>query len=244
MSLARNRWRVPGWALPAGVEALQTDRGTAQGWGFNLAQHVGAPAADVAAHRASVQAQLPPGARIGWLRQVHGTRVVELPQGDGAEADAVIAREPGWYCAVLTADCLPVLFSDTGGTVVAAAHAGWRGLAAGVLEATVAAMAVPPERLRVWLGPRIGAEVFEVGPEVRDAFQRRLPQAAVAFRPRAGSDRLLADLGGLARQVLEGLGVTAIHDSAWCTAKDPRRWYSYRRDGVCGRMASLIGRPP
>jgi polyphenol oxidase len=244
VSIPQARWQVPAWSLPPGIEALQTERGQPDGWGFNLAQHVGAPADEVAAHRARLLAQLPPGARIGWLRQVHGTRVVELPQGDGAEADAVIAREPGWYCAVLTADCLPVLFADAEGTAVAAAHAGWRGLAAGVLEATVAAMAVPPARLRVWLGPRIGPEAFEVGPEVLEAFQGRLPQAAAAFRPLAGSDRLMADLGSLAQQVLEGLGVTAICDSGLCTVKDPRRWYSYRRDGVCGRMASLIGRRP
>lgn len=235
-----NPWHRPDWALPPGVEAVQTERGRTAGWGFNLAAHVGAPAAEVAANRDALLAQRPPGSRIGWLRQVHGAQVVELPEGEGAEADAAISRRPGHYCAVLTADCLPVLFASANGRTVAAAHAGWRGLAAGVLEATVAALAVPPPQLRVWLGPRIGPRHFEVGPEVRAALLCGAPAAAAAFRPRAGSDRLLADLGTLARQRLARLGIAAVTDCGSCTFEDAERWYSFRREGRCGRMASLI----
>lgn len=238
------RWLEPTWDAPRGVFALQTRRGRGTGWGFNLADHVGAPSVEVAANRVQLRERLGDGVRIGWLRQVHGCRVVTLPGGEGAEADAIISREPGMYCAVLTADCLPVLLADRDGTVVAAAHAGWRGLAAGVLEATVAAMDVPPDRLCVWLGPRIGPRHFVVGPEVAEAFRQTQADADSAFLSVPGSDRFLADLGQLARLRLARLGVNSLQDSRLCTVEGAQDYFSYRRERVCGRMASLIGLLP
>lgn len=165
-------------------------------------------------------------------------------------ADAAIADRPGLVCAVLTADCLPVVFCDRAGERVAAAHAGWRGLAAGVLEATVAGLGVPPARLLAWLGPAIGPSAFEVGPEVRAAFVARNPAAAAAFRPAPATDpatdadRWVADLYTLARQRLHAAGVDAISGGGLCTWSDPARFFSYRRDGTTGRQATLVWLDP
>jgi YfiH family protein len=162
------------------------------------------------------------------------------------EADASLTREPGQVCAVLTADCLPVLFCDDAGSVVAAAHAGWRGLASGVLEETVKAMNVDPGRILAWLGPAIGPDSFEVGPEVREAFVARHPMAGIAFRPAFPGTldetprKWLADIYMLARIRLAAIGVERVHGGGACTFKDSRRFFSYRRDGRTGRMASLI----
>jgi YfiH family protein len=162
------------------------------------------------------------------------------------EADASFTRLPGQVCAVLTADCLPVLFCDEAGTVVAAAHAGWRGLAGGVLEETVKAMNVAPDRILAWLGPAIGPESFEVGPEVREAFVAHNEMAGIAFRPALPGTldeaprKWLADIYMLARIRLAGVGVERVHGGGACTFKDARRFFSYRRDGRTGRMASLI----
>jgi YfiH family protein len=162
------------------------------------------------------------------------------------EADACVTREPGQVCAVLTADCLPVLFCDAAGSVVAAAHAGWRGLASGVLEETVKAMDVDPGRVLAWLGPAIGPDSFEVGPEVREAFVARHPMAGIAFRPALPGTldesprKWLADIYMLARIRLAAIGVERVHGGGACTFEDSRRFFSYRRDGRTGRMASLI----
>ena len=176
-------------------------------------------------------------------------------QGEGAElptsagipvADACVARRPGQVCAVLTADCLPVLFCDRAGSVVAAAHAGWRGLAAGVLEATVAAMRVPANEIVAWLGAAIGPDAFEVGEEVRQAFVEQHPLAAVAFRPAfpgtldAAPKKWLADIYALARIRLAAVGVTDVYGGGLCTFTDAARFFSYRRDSTTGRMASLV----
>lgn len=240
---------APDWPLPPGVRALQTTRvgGRSVGpWaGFNLGEHVGDDPAAVAANRAALARRLP--AALVWLSQVHGTAVADIDDlAAGAPppvADAAVARRPGRVCVVMTADCLPLLLCDADGGVVAAAHAGWRGLCAGVVEATVAAMGVPPARLTVWLGPAIGPRAFEVGGEVRDAFLAHDAAAASAFV--AGADgRWLADLYALARQRLAAAGVRDVHGGGECTFGDAGRYFSHRRDGVSGRMATLIWREP
>jgi YfiH family protein len=171
-----------------------------------------------------------------WLRQVHGTRVVDADvERPGAEADAAIARRAGTVCAVRMADCLPVLLSDAEGRVVGAAHAGWRGLAAGVIEATIAAMEVPGSRLVAWLGPAIGPQAYEVGEDVRAAF----PGHESAFRPtRAG--HWLLDLYAVARARLAAAGVAGVHGGGCCTYRDSERFFSYRRDRASERMAALV----
>lgn len=237
-------WILPEWPAPRGVHALASTRagGVSQGpyAGLNLALHVGDDPLQVAANRRRLARMLP--AEPLWLTQVHGTRVLAAEAaGAGVEAgaDACVARSPGRVCAVLVADCLPVLFCDDAGTVVGAAHAGWRGLAAGVLENTVAAMDVAPGRLMAWFGPAIAQPAFEVGAEVRETFVSRDPRAAGAFLARDGG-KWLCDLAALARQRLEASGVTRLFGGGPCTLSDPRRFYSYRRDGVTGRMAALI----
>lgn len=232
----------PEWPAPANVCALQTLRGggcSPAPWdSFNLGDHVGDEPARVVANRSLLRARLP--AEPAWLRQVHGTTVLDaaLASADN-EADASFARVGGVVCAVMTADCLPVLFCDHSGSVVAAAHAGWRGLLAGVLEATIAAMGVAPSHLMAWLGPAIGGQSFEVGEEVRAAFIMRDEAASAAFVPVAGG-KWLADLYLLARQRLRNCGVNAVYGGTACTFLEADRYFSYRRDGVTGRMASLI----
>lgn len=231
----------PDWPAPARVRSLMTTRSggvSPAPWNsLNLGDHVGDDPARVAANRTRLRAQLP--AEPGWLRQVHSARVVELG-GAPAEADASFTRAAGQVCAVLTADCLPVLFCDRAGSVVAAAHAGWRGLADGVLEATVAAMQVPRAEILAWLGAAIGPQAFEVGDEVREAFVSRHPEAATAFVAQPSPGKWLADIYRLARVRLNHLGVDAIHGGGRCTFSETERFYSYRREGVTGRMASLI----
>ncbi len=243
----------PDWPLPPGVQAVSTLRrgaGASRGaWGsFNLGQHVGDAAATVAANRRQLASLIGLDDRVPvWLRQEHGVAVARLDQiAPGAPApvaDGAVLRGADRACALLTADCLPVLLCELSGAVLGAAHAGWRGLARGVLEATVEAMKVAPHRLTAWLGPCISAPAFEVGPEVRDAFVARDPQAAHAFQAGPG-DRCFADLQLLARQRLLAMGVQAEHVYAFdaCTYHERERFFSYRRDGVCGRMASLIWR--
>jgi YfiH family protein len=175
-----------------------------------------------------------------WLRQVHGKDVVNAGRAPaGTAADAAFSTARNVVCAVMVADCLPVLLADERGEAVGIAHAGWRGLCAGVLEATVAAMPVPPARLLAWLGPAIGPQAYEVGEEVRDAFLRREARAALAFAPtRPGHWRL--DLYAVARQRLAALGVTRVSGGGWCTASEPERFFSYRRDRASERMAALV----
>lgn len=235
-------WLVPAWPAPVNVRALQTIRtgGTSQApWdSLNLGDHVGDLPAKVVANRASLRAVLP--AEPLWLKQVHGIAAVDAEfAANSPEADAAYAHQPGEVCVVMTADCLPVLFCDQAGTVVAAAHAGWRGLLAGVLEATITKMGIPGRDLLAWLGPAIGPRRFEVGSEVHAAFVERDAIASSCFVP-LGGGKWLADIYGLARQRLQIAGVAAISGGDFCTFSDPLRFFSYRRDGVTGRMASLI----
>jgi polyphenol oxidase len=241
-------WLLPDWPAPARVQAFMTTRagGVSQApWdSMNPATHVGDDPVAVASNRRLLRADLP--SEPLWLNQVHGACVADGPAAEPPCADASVSHRPGEVCAVLTADCLPVLFCDRAGTVVAAAHAGWRGLASGVLEATVARMGVPPSEVMAWLGAAIGPEAFEVGDEVRETFVTWHPVASVAFRPAPGSlpegtrRKWLADLYALARIRLAAAGVMAVHGGGLCTVADARRFYSYRRDTTTGRMASLI----
>ncbi len=241
----------PQWPAPDSVLALSTTRrggGSATPWAsFNLGHHVGDSESAVAANRQILGSVLPHGAEVSWLSQVHGTAVLEAGQGGLLpEADAQWSRRPGAACAVLTADCLPVLLCSVSGDVVAAAHAGWRGLLAGVLEATVGAMNTSPDHVLAWLGPAIGPAAFEVGPQVRAEFLAAATPAAesvvaACFAPHPGRpDYYFADLYALARVRLGALGVTGIFGGGLCTHSDPERFFSYRRDGQTGRMASLI----
>lgn len=233
---------VPAWPAPANVRAVQTTRrgGVSREpyASLNLGDHVGDDPAAVAANRARLSATLP--AEPFWTRQVHGITVADADADPiGVEADAAVARRPGRVCAVMTADCLPVLLCDRGGSVVAAAHAGWRGLCAGVIEATIAAMRVPPDEILAWLGPAIGPQAFEVGDEVRAAFLAHDAAATAAFAAH-GPGKWLADIWRLARQRLAAAGVNAVSGGGLCTVADRDRFFSYRRDGVTGRMATCI----
>lgn len=238
-----DEWVLPDWPAPATVRAMQTTRrggcSVAPWDSLNLGDHVGDDPSHVLANRARLRSRLP--GEPAWLKQVHGTRVVEaMPDVSPViEADAAFARQSGAVCVVMTADCLPVLFCNRAGTVVAAAHAGWRGLQAGVLEATIAAMAVAPGELLAWLGPAIGPARFEVGDEVRAAFIGSNPDAAEAFVP-SSPGKWLADIYLLATHRLRAAGLTSIHGGGLCTVSDGERYFSYRRDGVTGRMATLI----
>jgi len=264
-------WLRPDWSAPPHVRALFTTRGESAADGasappcdfFNLGDHVGDDVAAVAANRARLGAAL--GARPVFMNQVHGHDVLalapEVPEvPDGATADAAVSTVPGLACTVMVADCLPVLITDTEGRAVAAAHAGWRGLAGGVLERTLerfralalsghAQPAIKNEAMELiaWLGPCIGPQVFEVGPEVRAAFVDADDGAAACFVPQAGG-KYLADLPALARRRLSASGVARLFgndgSAAWCTVQQPARYFSYRRDqarlGGTGRMAACI----
>lgn len=231
---------LPDWPAPPQVHACTTTRlgGVSTGpyASLNLGNHVGDDPAHVTENRARLRRGLALPAEPLWLTQVHGIAVTE---GQGGCADASVAFAPGTVCTVLTADCLPLLLCDRAGTAVAAVHAGWRGLLAGVIEAAVARLGVPASELLVWLGPAIGPEAFEVGEEVRTAFVTEDAAAVVAFRP-SPAGRWLADIYALARLRLARCGVNAVYGGELCTFSDARHFYSYRRDGITGRMASLI----
>jgi YfiH family protein len=236
------------WELPPGVRAAFTTRlgGVSQApWdSFNVAMHVGDDPAHVAANRAQLRDLLKLDAEPGWLNQVHGVEVANLDAGVSSTtvtADASVTTQAGLPCVVMVADCLPVLFTSRDGSRVAAAHAGWRGLAAGVLERTVDALGVPGSHLRAWLGPAISKEHFEVGDEVREAFVKANKGNAVCFE-RNDRGRWQADLVGLAIRRLDRLGVTEISGGKWCTFADRARFYSHRRDGKGGRLAALVWR--
>ena len=237
-------WIEADWPAPPWVRAISTTRlgGISAGpyAGLNLGDHVGDDPAHVAENRERLRLELGLPAAPHWLRQVHGCGVAAAhePSAD-CEADAMVAWGPGQVCAVLTADCLPILLCDRAGTRVAAVHAGWRGLVAGVIEAAVGHLASPPESLLAWLGPAIGPGAFEVGAEVRERFLEWDGQAEAAFTPR-NQGQWLADLPLLARQRLARLGVRDVRGEGLCTFQDAGRFYSYRRDGATGRMASLI----
>jgi YfiH family protein len=241
----------PDWPAPANVIALSTQRTGGSSpppyASLNLAEHVEDDSAAVVANRATLSRSLPANARLHWLTQVHGSRVVRAGvEGSYPSADASWTREPGQACVVMTADCLPVLFCSSAGDTVAAAHAGWRGLLDGVLENTVAAMGVAPSELLAWLGPAIGPAAFEVGAEVRAAFldaavPGQLPQTDASFvanLERPGYYR--ADLYALARLRLDALDTANVYGGDYCTYTEGHRFFSYRRDGLTGRMASLI----
>jgi polyphenol oxidase len=237
-------WIIPRWPAPANVRALITTRagGVSRGpyAGFNLGLRTGDDLHSVSANRAQLEALLPQPPR--WLRQVHGANVVEGDSlADVPEADACVARRPGTVCGVLVADCIPVLLADRAGTAVAIAHAGWRGLAAGVVENAVGRMAVAPRNLVAYLGPGIGPTAFEVGPDVRDAFVGGDARSQAAFAPHAAG-KWLADLFLLARQSLQRAGVEDIHGGGLCTYSDAARFFSYRRERTTGRMAALVWR--
>ncbi len=238
----------PQWPAPPRVQAAFTVRGGGVSTGayasLNVGAHVGDAPEAVSENRRRVCAYLALPGQPAWVEQVHGTDVLELDGGGHADAarqpaDAVIARGAGTVCAIQVADCMPVLFAAADGTTVAAAHAGWRGLAAGVLEATVGRLGTDPATLIAWLGPAIGARHFEVGEEVRAAFVTRDAGAESAF---VANDRgrWHCDLAALARRRLRALAVGAVFGGEWCTYADPARFFSYRRDGQCGRMAALI----
>ena len=239
--MSSESWIVPDWPVPPNVRSLISTRsgGVSQGAyaSLNVADHVGDDPLAVASNRQRLRATLP--AEPVWLEQVHGVAAVDAANGGNTRADASYARQPDVVCAVLAADCLPVLFCDEGGQVVAAAHAGWRGLLAGVLEQTIAAMALPGSELLAFLGPAIGPRAFEVGDEVRAAYLVADPRAASAFQA-AAVGKWYADLYALARQRLALQGVRRVFGGDWCTLSDARQFFSYRRDGRTGRMASMI----
>jgi YfiH family protein len=237
---------VPDWPAPANVRALITTRAGGVSVGpyasMNPADHVGDEPSAVASNRALLLRGLLPN-EPHWLNQVHGTEVFEANSHRETvppRADACISRVPNQVCVVLTADCLPVFLCDADGTVVGVAHAGWRGLRAGVIERTVAAMKVPAEGLLAYLGPAIGPAAFEVGEEVRAAFMAADPAAVAAFTPGTAAGKWMADLYLLARQRLANLGIAQVAGGGACTHSDPTRYFSYRRDGATGRLASLI----
>jgi len=233
----------PDWPVPCQVRAavsLRTGGSSAGRYAsLNVGAHVGDEPVAVAENRARLRNALGLPAEPLWLEQVHGTAVARFGSDGRPVADAAVACKAGQVCVVMVADCLPVLLADGAGSCVGVAHAGWRGLATGVIEATVSALPVSPGSLTAWLGPAIGPEAFEVGAEVRERFVADDPAAQAEFRPGRG-DRWFADLYGLARRRLRAAGVTAVHGGDFCTASDPARFFSYRRDGVTGRMAALI----
>lgn len=233
---------VPDWPAAARVRATVTMRagGVSSGpWAsFNLASHVGDDPAAVAENRRRLRAALDLPSEPSWLTQVHEHAVARLPGPLPEAADAAVVFGRGPVCAVLVADCMPVFLASREGDRVGVAHAGWRGLAAGVVEATVVALGCDPARLVAWLGPAIGPQAFEVGDDVRSAFTAGDPASAALFHP-GRTGRWLADLPALARRRLMQCGVASVHGGGNCTVSDPARFYSYRRDGVTGRMAAL-----
>ena len=257
-------WLVPDWPAPPGVRAISTYRqggvSRAPYASLNLAGHVEDAPAAVAANRRTLREAAGLPAEPRWLTQVHGNRVLDLDALDPAAtagpgagagagagigaamtspADAAVTGRSGTVCAILTADCLPVLLASGSGDRVGAAHAGWRGLAAGVIEATVAALGSPPAEMLAWLGPAIGPRHFEIGPEVREEFLRTDPGAEAAFAPNPRG-RFMADLYALARRRLTSVGVERLFGGGECTYSQEDKYFSHRRDARTGRQASLI----
>jgi YfiH family protein len=242
-----NDWIIPDWPAPKSVAALSTTRsgGVSKGpWqSLNLGLNSGDLAEHVLSNRSLLGEVLP--STPNWLQQVHGQRVVQHPGLDhvlghkeAIQADAQWSMDKGAVCAILSADCLPVLFCDRSGSQVAAAHAGWRGMATGVLENTVAAMSGPASELMAWLGPAIGPAVYQVGDEVKSAFALQQAGGSAAFK--ADGERWLFDLYAMARYRLQQAGVGHISGGDFCTFSEPERFFSYRRNAVTGRMASLV----
>lgn len=252
MSVKGPQFIRPDWPAPASIVAFSTTRAGGHSLApydsLNLGMHVGDNPEAVAQNRELLLTSAAGLASLNWLEQVHGTVVVEArPSTAGMEADAQWSSTPGVGCAILTADCLPVLFCASNGDTVAAAHAGWRGLQSGVLEQTLAQMVAPRESVMAWLGPAIGPQAFEVGPEVLEAFlQSASPElrsdTAACFSAAGGASvKYFADLYRLARIRLRAAGVKQIYGGGDCTFNSPDLYFSYRRTAVTGRMASVIG---
>ena len=240
------QWIEADWPAPPGIVAGTTYRKGGVSTGpyasLNLAAHVGDDAAAVATNRRRFISRCGLPEEPKWLAQVHGTNVVRAEEAeDGVEADAAVTSAEGRVCAVLTADCLPVMFASLDGDEVAAAHAGWRGLCDGVLEATIGVMSTPPSRLMAWMGPAISQAAFEVGDEVRDPFLITDP-AAANFFDRNPLGRWQADLYGLATSRLRNSGIDKIYGGGRCTFRESDAFFSFRRDSRCGRMATFIFR--
>lgn len=241
---------IPDWPAPECIKSFFTTRSGGVSSppysSMNLGMHVGDAVASVVENRRRLRELLP--AEPAWLNQVHGVNVLSIEPSDtcgsaAVTADASVTSHTNLPCAVLVADCLPVLFCANDGSRVAAAHAGWRGLHAGVLERTVESMRINPASIVVWLGPAIGPSAFEVGQEVLDAFAAVADEDASAFSPLAGRPgKFIADIHALARARLYRAGIQAIFGGECCTVSEPQQFFSYRRDGVTGRMAALIWR--
>lgn len=234
---------IPDWPAPEAVSACTTTRGGGFSRGpwsqLNLADHVGDDATAVSRNRELLGQRLALRSEPVWLQQVHGCDVCKAEDAENHPvSDASISSNPGVVCAVLTADCLPILLCDESGTHVGAIHAGWRGLAAGVIERTIEALPVSAGKILAWMGPAIGPDMFEVGDDVFEVFVRHDRQARNAFKKHG--DKWLCDIYLLAKQRLTNVGVDKIYGGGLCTCSDHSRFYSYRRDGVTGRMASLI----
>ncbi|GAA6135871.1 peptidoglycan editing factor PgeF [Oceaniserpentilla sp. 4NH20-0058] len=240
--MSNQSWFTPDWPAPRNVKALSTTRmqgvSVAPYDSNNLGAHVGDDEHSVKQNRLNLRSKLP--SEPLWLNQVHGVDLVDASEYQGVcDADGAFAHNPNQVCTVMTADCLPVLFCNAQGTQVAAAHAGWRGLLDGILEQTVARFE-QASSVMAWLGPAIGPTAFEVGEEVKQGFCDKQPEAQVYFKPTHRDGKWLADLYGLARFRLSLVGVTQIYGGEFCTFTEPQRFFSYRRDGVTGRMASCI----
>lgn len=244
-----NDWIIPDWPAPGNVKALFTTRhgGVSNGRNgnyasLNLGAHVNDDLADVKTNRAILRRHLP--AEPKWLQQVHGISSIWIEHTTAAtpQGDAALSTRQGTVCAVMVADCLPVFLCDAAGTTVGIVHAGWRGLAGGIVEQSVAAMQVENSKLMAWLGPAIGPDHFEVGAEVYEAFVQHDEQAVQAFKQQDNvhEKKWLADIFVLARQRLTSVGISEIYGGGICTFSDPARFFSYRRDGETGRMAALI----
>jgi len=233
---------IPDWPAPVNVKTLQTTRvggiSSAPYDTLNLGDHVGDAPMSVARNRMLLNTLLP--SEPVWLNQVHGTVVAKADMaGCLPQADACIARHRDAVCVVMTADCLPVLLCDKQGSVVGAAHAGWKGLAAGVIQAAVQVMEVAPQNLMAWMGPAISQQAFEVGDEIRTLFVEADAKTAGAFI--AGQPgKWFADIYALARLRLNELGITRIYGGGYCTYRERERFFSYRRDGATGRMGTFI----
>jgi len=236
---------VPDWPVPARVKSISTTRlhgfSTDVYASNNLGLHVGDDAAIVQANRQKLRSDAELPSAPLWMNQIHSNKVVYASDiKNVVDADASFTDNAGQICVVMTADCLPVLFVNESATKVAAAHAGWRGLLDGILENTVEKLAQNGERIFAWLGPAIGPTAFEVGDDVFSAFVERDVCSESAFQRRDDSDKWLANIYQLASMRLKATGVVDIYGGEYCTYSDQQRFYSYRRDGACGRMASLI----
>jgi len=235
-----NHWLIPDWPAPTNIRAGTTLRGGGVSLppydSLNLGDHVGDDPAAVAENRRRLNLPTEPI----WLRQTHSTQIVDAARcaPDQIEADGSYTTQPQVICTVLSADCLPILICDRTGTTVAAMHAGWRGLATGIIEQAIATLPASPSNLLAWLGPAIGPDAYEVGDEIRETFIAHDPTANTAFN--AAQEKWRMDIYQLARQRLQALGITAIYGGNHCTFTELQYFYSYRRDGLSGRMVSLI----